>query len=38
MDIPFEALVNQVSNDVFTAEKLQVLEAYRQGGLDRRRE
>lgn len=38
MDISFEVLVNQVSSDVFTAEKLQFLEVYRQGGLDRRRE
>ena len=38
MNISFETLVDQVSSDVFTAEKLQFLEVYRQGGLDRRRE
>lgn len=29
MDIAFEALVNQVSSDVYTAEKLQSMEVYR---------
>lgn len=38
MDIPFRSLVQQVSNDVLTAEKLQAVDAYRQRGPETRRE
>ncbi|KAF8522278.1 hypothetical protein BU17DRAFT_44873 [Hysterangium stoloniferum] len=38
MDIPFGTLVQQVSNDVLTAEKLQAADVYRQRGPETRRE